>query len=860
MLIKIAELIKKRYKIILAVSFLFTALCIWWISKLELNMRMEDMLPKNQPTVVAYQNALDNFVGIDLINVAIEGREEDIISYIEDTRHKVSKLDNVDEVIYKSETDFIKKHGFLLLKERELESIEGMLTASSLKDFVGGLNDNFEKEYIAGEDSDKMRKDRQEMLGVFNTIEDFLNTLKAPEVDKNKVKKLSDEFLAGPKYMISSDRSMGLMFVKTDIPITEVMVLVPFIDKLEGVIKDNQKAHNVKAGIGGFLVLQRDEMNTSMRDMKVSSILSIIFIFLIFLIGFKLIRYTILAIIPLIIGIIWSMGLTYIFVGWLNSFTAMMGAILIGLGIDYAIHIIALYTEERHKGTSVEDSITKVYEKSVKGIITGSITTSIGFMMFVISTFPAFREFGFTLGIGIICTLLASIFILPSLLLIFGRKEVKRMEEESVAIKLYESTVVKRPSLVIIFIAVLLILSAVRFKDIEFSRNLKDIEAKGLESLEINDKMIEKFDFSNDITLGITKTIEEAHKIKDQAEDLDTVGMVQSIANYIPVQKEQQKRMKLLAGIKKRIKPEADSGLHLEQLKDEIMRLEANLIELSDLAYIGGETKIVEKIDKLVNSNLIQETKDSLDGNADNLVKIQKLFIKNIKKTVLNANSSKKITLEDIPRTIKENYIGKDGTFLTTIYPKEDVWTNEFQPLYVAEIQSLDMPLTGSSLLSIEVMNIAASEGKKVLLLVVCAIFIILLIDFRSLKFATFAMMPMAFTLVLLVGVMVWTGMKFDYVNIIALPIIIGIGVDDGVHLIHRYLIERNIVIAMKSTGRAILLTTLTTMAAFGTMIVSKYQGFGSFGKLLIIGIGWAFLLTVLLLSSLIKVTEKASE
>uniref|UniRef100_UPI00356287D6 MMPL family transporter n=1 Tax=Ilyobacter sp. TaxID=3100343 RepID=UPI00356287D6 len=105
-------------------------------------------------------------------------------------------------------------------------------------------------------------------------------------------------------------------------------------------------------------------------------------------------------------------------------------------------------------------------------------------------------------------------------------------------------------------------------------------------------------------------------------------------------------------------------------------------------------------------------------------------------------------------------------------------------------------------------------------------------------------------------GVMGWTGFKFDMVNIIGVPLIIGIGVDDGVHIIHRYLAEKNIFEAVRSTGKAVTLTTITTIAAFGTLMLARYRGFVHFGLLLTIGVGFAYLLTISLLVSLISIVD----
>jgi predicted RND superfamily exporter protein len=211
-----------------------------------------------------------------------------------------------------------------------------------------------------------------------------------------------------------------------------------------------------------------------------------------------------------------------------------------------------------------------------------------------------------------------------------------------------------------------------------------------------------------------------------------------------------------------------------------------------------------------------------------------------------------------VPKNIRETYQGKDGKYLTIAYPTEDPWEYGYQQIHLAQLNTLkDETATGSIQMIISFMEVAAREGARVLLYTVIFIYLILLVDFRSFKYATFAMLPMGLTLALTLGLMGWFNMTFNFVNILALPMIIGIGVDDGVHLIHRYLIENKLGPTIKSTGRAITLTTLTTIAAFGSMMLAAYRGFASFAFLLSIGIGLAYLTTMALLPALIVLFDK---
>lgn len=857
MLLNLGIWISGHYKRIFLISLALTALGGYLSSKLVMKTQMMDLLPEEEPQVIAYKKALENFTGTDMISIVIEGQEANIIKFIQAIPPKLKKIKNVGSVIYQNDMSFMEKNALNLIKTKTLKKMTPMLTAGNLQDFVQGINDSFEATYISAGDSQKLSQDKNQMRPFFNTIEDFARLLLHENTPQHDLQNVADAFLLGDRYTLSPDRQLGVIFVKTPLTMNDFIPIIPLINDVEALVKKEAKTFQVKAGLAGILVLQRDEMNAIEEDMGKSSLISLVLILAIFYFGFHLLRYTILTFIPLIVGIIISLGLTYLLIGSLNIFTAMMSVILIGLGIDYSIHIIALFTEERVKGTSVESAIALVFQKTAKGIIIGAITTAISFMMFSISSFPGFREFGIVLGIGILSTLLVSIFLLPALLMVFGQKTIQRSPRNNRLLKSIKHLVINKPTGIISMVLILIVISVIKFPDLQFSKDIKDIEPKGLESLALNDKLIEKFDMSADTTIVINDSLTAARAVKDQLADLKSVGMVDSVINYLPSSLEQKQRLMATASIKEQIKNTPLSPFDATKLKVELQRLADNLIELSDLSYIGGEKKMVRHLDKISQSGLITKLGQKVAADAIQLQQLQTKFLERYRKTILAMNSTQPLTVADLPPNVKANYVGKDGSFLTIIYPQGDVWNEKFQPIFLADMERLNVPVTGTFILSEKVMTIAGTEGARVMLYVVIAIFILLLVDFRSLKYAIFAMLPMGGTFLLLLGTMSWWGIKFDYVNIMALPIIIGIGIDDGVHLIHRYLIEKDIVPAIESTGKGILLTSLTTCAAFGSFMVGKYQGFVSFGLVLTIGILLAYFLTVMILPALIILIDK---
>ncbi len=122
------------------------------------------------------------------------------------------------------------------------------------------------------------------------------------------------------------------------------------------------------------------------------------------------------------------------------------------------------------------------------------------------------------------------------------------------------------------------------------------------------------------------------------------------------------------------------------------------------------------------------------------------------------------------------------------------------------------------------------------------------------------ALIPLTVGAIWTVGAMTLLGIELNMANVIAIPLILGIGIDNGVHVIHRYRIEGagNIGTVLSTVGRAILLTSITTIAAFGTFAFGLYRGLSSMGIILGLGITICFFMSVYLLPAMFGAIEKA--
>jgi predicted RND superfamily exporter protein len=219
------------------------------------------------------------------------------------------------------------------------------------------------------------------------------------------------------------------------------------------------------------------------------------------------------------------------------------------------------------------------------------------------------------------------------------------------------------------------------------------------------------------------------------------------------------------------------------------------------------------------------------------------------------------VHLSTLPESILDRYSNKNrDQFLISVYPAGSLWTNaDFFQRFVDDLESKSSRATGMPVIFRALIEIIGRDGRNALLLTLIIVFLLLWMDFQNPKHALMAMIPLAVGIAWMVGLMHLTGQQFTVMNVMGLPMILGIGIDDGVHIVHRWLHEGkgHISVVFASTGKAILLTSLTTMLAFGSLTFSIWRGFGHLGAALFVGVGACFLTTVLILSGIMGLAER---
>ncbi|MBU1076193.1 MAG: MMPL family transporter [Spirochaetes bacterium] len=513
----------KYYWLILIAALIVTGVFGGLTEKLKLEMSWLSMAPRKSESVMEYNKIIREFGDANPIIVTIKGDDPEKLKKVANELADEYKLlkDDIKDVNLKMDRRFIKKYGLMLQKTKELRRFKDLLADFNLDGFYKNLNNDFEKEYIE-ESEESLAMQEKNAMQAFDALKDMLSSYRSflkmePAGSKNLTGSI-DKFSLGDEYFISRDKSMILIFVQQYVSMTDMDKIIPVVRKSEKVLdRFRQKYKDMEFGQTGMAVISRDEMDTGTHDTVFNLITAAVAVLVLLWFSFRMLAAPFLAILTLLLGIIWDLGIIYIVYGRLNLMTAMVGVILIGLGIDYAIHLITAYTQNRYQGLPQKEAMIQTYQKTGPGLLTGALTTAVAFLVFMISEIEVMQELGFAMGIGIICTFLSALVILPALIiakekiqkLIKYKKLEKKISMEYNFLGELGTKIIKRPYLILGTALLLTVISVIAIPKLHFISDFRKLEAEGLLSLDLIDEINDKFDISPDPVHIITDDIKK---------------------------------------------------------------------------------------------------------------------------------------------------------------------------------------------------------------------------------------------------------------------------------------------------------------------------------------------------------------
>jgi hopanoid biosynthesis associated RND transporter like protein HpnN len=629
--------------------------------------------------------------------------------------------------------------------------------------------------------------------------------------------------------------------------------------------KTRQEVPGVNAGLTGEPVLEQDEMAQSQKDTTVASIVSLILCALIFIYGYNETGRPVKATLCLVVGLAYTLAFATLTVGHLNILTITFVPILIGLAIDFGVHLVTRYEEELRLGRAKEQALTKAMVYTGQGIFTGALTTAGAFLAMCFTNFKGIQEMGLICGGGLLVCLIPMMTLLPVLLLRGRQNVIDHDSSHALATRArIENLWLQRPGLVTVLIVITCALAATQLHRVYFDYDLLNMQSPGLPSVVFEEKLLHSADKSVLFGASVADSLPEAREMEKKFKALtNTVAGVDSVASFLTPH--QEEKLPLISQIK-----QAVAGIQFGPPDKRPVNVDALSQTLYSLhGYLGAARAEVGTNDPDLAAQLVslqtaiqQFRSTMLEGNSARVVEharilgeYQQALFKDIRgtfQTLQNQNDRSVLEVADLPPALRDRFVGVTGKYALQIYPKQDVWQRQNQESFIKDLRAVDPNVTGTPVQLYEYTSLLKESYERAALYSLAAIAMLVLIHFRSPLAVILSLIPVAIGALWLTGLMGALNVPFNPANIMTLPLVIGIGVTNGIHILNRYAEERTPGILSRSTGKAVLVSGLTAIAGFGSLILAKHRGIHSLGLVMAWGIALCMIAALTFLPALL--------
>jgi uncharacterized protein len=843
---RIALASARRYRRVFVVALLAVALAGGLITRLHLDPDILNLLPKNDPKIADFLEAMQRFGGVDYLLVVVRvpegqvpepyellvdrlGQRMDALPEIERADYRIGAPEELVERIYPKAVLFLDQEGREALSER--------LTSEGIEERTREL-----RRFLTTPQSVALKE--LVKIDPFGLAEILLARLESSRGE------LAVDWTSG--YYLSQDQRLLLILARPVKPPQDTDFDIQLVDAVgkeieeaaaewDEIVGNGEDAPPVpEVVMGGAYLTALDDYQLIRGDMMRNIVTSTALVLALFYVAFRRLGPLLYAIVPLAFGLVLTFGFSAVTVGTLSSATSGTAALLIGLGIDFVIVSYGRYVEERRRGKDMEGALATMAGTSGRAVVVGAVTTAATFFAFLVTDFTGLRQMGFLTGTGILFCMLGVLTLLPALIAWGEHRHRRRETEPNLYLHSFGAGPIMRfatahPVTTLGIGALITVVAAWGALGLEFEEGMKTMRPeKGNRGIEVGEEVSEHFDSGFDAMMLMIKgdTLEEVYERSEAAiagarelADDDVILGYSGLTTLMPSPGRQRRALDWLE------EGETSGRLDMERIESDFR---AALLE-SGLRAEPFEHGL----------DLFREALSVEEPIAPEVL------------------ASDPETGQLLERYLQE---GDEGGYVSVVYlyPPLNRWRRAPPPQAVALAEELgpDVVLTGPNVVNQRMRQRVRRDAVVAAILGFLLVAALLWIDFRSLTDAMLSLLPLLVGLVWMLGGMALFGMPMNFMNVFVTTMIIGIGVDYGVHAVHRYRevdghAPGELGIGLTETGKAIVVAAFSTVVGFGSLATSRYPGLQSTGFVAVMGALATALVAITLLPAFLSWRER---
>ncbi len=835
-----------RIPIIIGIFALTIAAVFYIKDNLDMSTSTTDMLSKDlhwRKLDIEYEKLFPQFN--DNILVVVEAKTPDQAS---DTAELLySEFENnsafFNDIYYPSLLPYFRQSAFLFLELDELQDLSDRL--ATIQPFLGTLIEDLN------------------LRGLFNMLADAIQAIQDGEdIDIKPLLIEINQALDDENHQVSWQRLMNpddeiedvyreFIVLQTKDNSTSLLPDEDIIEHVRATIESVKLANNtsIQVRLTGGTVLSYEELKSVSKANIQAILISLILVAIILSIGLGSVSLVSACLVTLLFGLIATTAFATATIGELNLISVAFAVLYIGLGIDFAIHLLLRFREEKLSIPDSSHALQMAITHIFKSLILCAITTAIGFYSFIPTDYLGVAELGWIAGSGMFISLIFTFTLLPALLTFVHSKPKPDIKGKHISpiLEIIINIPYKHTKKILLITLTIILGLSFQLDKISFDTNTLNLQDPENESVQTYRDLLKDSKTSPWSGVLLKKNFIDIQADKTDIKSLSLVDDVVSLVSFIPEEQEDKlfiiDDMSLLLGVL------TSSGATSEVKNEDRLKTINNLIDKLDAVPLDKMDEELKLLKYNLHNLLIKLNTSSNDEHINRLEQQLLSSFPGRMRSLSDALKAKQVESNNIPAEIHDRWVS-DNHYKLQILPVENLNDNGSMKRFVKELQAYDSNVIGSPVISIEAGDAVIIAFKSAFTYAFIAIAILLILLMKIKKDALIILSSVFIGGAFTFGFMLLFNIPLNFANIIGLPLLLGIGVDSGIHIADRFRQEhqfqRNIF--MTSSSRGVIVSSLTTICSIGNLAFSSHQGTASMGLLLSLGLASMMISTMVVL------------
>ncbi len=777
-----------------------------------------------------------------------------------------AQTDHFDSVYLPNDADFFHQNGLLYLDNNNLQTVSNNLTQA--QPFIGRI------------------AQQPDLTGLFSIFADALTSTDAAQdlpIDLpsliNKVSQALHKSINGDNALLSwesliteknlglSSNDKGFIVVLPKFDYSQIRPAEQAIERVRKAVASIQDPNlpAVKVWITGEVGLEDDELAGMSSGTFTASIFSIVLVFVVLLIAYRSMLLTLATLFTLALGMVFCGAFAAVSVHKLNLISVAFAVSNMGLGVEYAIHFCLRYRDNISHHISREHAIRSTLRSTSPSLLLCAGTTAIGLYAFIPTDYKGVSELGLLAGTSLFICLLVTLSALPVLLKMLPAPAPVPLDNLSKPSTLsHLSTLLATAPLhyakpIAMITGGLAIIAILLLFKVSTDFNPINLRDPNTESVIAFKNLIQDKDTT---PMTLTVLADNANAAKTIQHQLSTVASVDktiSLFDFVPDGQADKlaviEDMALMLGSHAEsfppLKYGVDPSASITHLLTAIKTLLPTKTDAREIAALTAFKKELQ--DVMIELDTRQHP--SRDAFIDKIQTTLLGTLPSVMNQLFVGFNAREFSLDDLPNDIKQRWVSKDGLYRIQIFPKKDLNNLSDLETFITDVQAVAPETTDLPVMYLESMKAVISAFQQAIAIALITIALLLFTIRRNIVDTLLVMTPLILAGLFTMASTVITQTPINFANIIALPLLLGLGVDNGIHMVEklRHSLSEEQNIYQSSTARAMFYGALTTASSFAGLAFSSHQGIASMGLIITMGIFWIMTCTFIVLPALSK-------